>query len=332
MQKHLGKLIHCIVEGADNHFPLAAISYKDITALVSQVKTSSWEEMGEEKRKEWVKWFQKANIGILKEHDLLPLRFGVIADDAEIIRNFLAGAYLPIKSAFDKIRGRVEYLVQVSCDLKAMLKKIAEERQVAAEKGHLPDHLKAIEVGKFLFEAAQARRKALTQSINQMLYSVSVASSEGKCTDESIVMNWSYLVEREKEATFDQAMEELGRENEAYLSFRYFGPLPPYSFVPLKFEQANYDTVEEAKKVLGLGPRASLRQIKDSYRRLSLKYHPDRNPGCPQAEEGFRKVADAYATLQVYCRSLLGSLETEGDTRCTFAREEVGRVFIVREN
>jgi molecular chaperone DnaJ len=50
-------------------------------------------------------------------------------------------------------------------------------------------------------------------------------------------------------------------------------------------------------EVLGVDRGASREQIKASYRKLAVKYHPDRNPGDKQAEESFKEAAEAYAVL-----------------------------------
>ncbi|RDV14320.1 tetratricopeptide repeat protein [Pontibacter diazotrophicus] len=49
--------------------------------------------------------------------------------------------------------------------------------------------------------------------------------------------------------------------------------------------------------VLGIRPEASLQEVKGAYKRLALKYHPDRNPGNARAEELFKLVNSAYQTL-----------------------------------
>ncbi len=50
-------------------------------------------------------------------------------------------------------------------------------------------------------------------------------------------------------------------------------------------------------EILGVGKRASADEIKASYRKLALKYHPDRNPDNKEAEDKFKEAAEAYELL-----------------------------------
>jgi molecular chaperone DnaJ len=50
-------------------------------------------------------------------------------------------------------------------------------------------------------------------------------------------------------------------------------------------------------EVLGVERTAAEQEIKSAYRKLALKYHPDRNPGDKSAEEKFKEAAEAYAVL-----------------------------------
>ncbi|MFQ5585590.1 MAG: DnaJ C-terminal domain-containing protein [Thermodesulfobacteriota bacterium] len=49
--------------------------------------------------------------------------------------------------------------------------------------------------------------------------------------------------------------------------------------------------------ILGITKDASEEQIKTAYRKLALKYHPDRNPDDKKAEEKFKEISEAYAVL-----------------------------------
>ena len=49
--------------------------------------------------------------------------------------------------------------------------------------------------------------------------------------------------------------------------------------------------------ILGVSRSATEEEVKKSYRRLALKYHPDRNPDDPEAEEKFKEAAEAYEVL-----------------------------------
>ena len=50
-------------------------------------------------------------------------------------------------------------------------------------------------------------------------------------------------------------------------------------------------------EVLGVEKNASADEIKKAYRKMAIKYHPDKNPGDKEAEEKFKEAAEAYSVL-----------------------------------
>ncbi len=50
-------------------------------------------------------------------------------------------------------------------------------------------------------------------------------------------------------------------------------------------------------EVLGLQKGASEDEIKKSFRKMAMKYHPDKNPGDKEAEEKFKEINEAYSVL-----------------------------------
>lgn len=50
-------------------------------------------------------------------------------------------------------------------------------------------------------------------------------------------------------------------------------------------------------QALGIAPDATQREVKQAYRRLAMKFHPDHNPETPEAEERFKQIQQAYEIL-----------------------------------
>ena len=50
-------------------------------------------------------------------------------------------------------------------------------------------------------------------------------------------------------------------------------------------------------EILGVAKNATDDEIKKSYRKMAMKYHPDRNPGDSKSEERFKELSEAYEVL-----------------------------------
>jgi DnaJ-class molecular chaperone len=77
--------------------------------------------------------------------------------------------------------------------------------------------------------------------------------------------------------------------------------LSPLGFIYLLLHLYLYssDAKEDYYKILGISRRASDKEIKNAYRKLALKWHPDKNKGnTEKATKKFASISEAYETLK----------------------------------
>jgi len=66
----------------------------------------------------------------------------------------------------------------------------------------------------------------------------------------------------------------------------------------------DFKDIDRARKLLGLGETTSMQEIKEKYRKLSLKCHPDKHNNSPQKkmyEEKIKDINNSYEILISYC-------------------------------
>src|SRR5262245_26590828 len=92
-------------------------------------------------------------------------------------------------------------------------------------------------------------------------------------------------------------------------------------------------TTRDYYEILSVTKTADGEEIKRSYRRLAMKYHPDRNPGDAEAEVKFKECAEAYEVLsdpqkrQLYDQFGHEGLRGRGAAAHDFSRMDVSDIF-----
>ena len=86
---------------------------------------------------------------------------------------------------------------------------------------------------------------------------------------------------------------------------------------------ADFRQIDEARKLLGLDERATLEEIRKIYKKLALRYHPDKckDQEKRECEEMFKKIAHANDILMAYCAGYRYSFKEKDVKRNTMDEE-----------
>ena len=89
---------------------------------------------------------------------------------------------------------------------------------------------------------------------------------------------------------------------------------------------------EDYYQVLGVDKKASAEEIKKAYRKLAVKWHPDKNPNNKAAEEKFKKISEAYAVLSdTEKRQNYDNFGSADQFRQQYSQEDIFRGFDLDE-
>lgn len=85
----------------------------------------------------------------------------------------------------------------------------------------------------------------------------------------------------------------------------------------------NFNEIDEARRLLGLGEAAMLKEIRSAYRRLAQRHHPDKHDGAnKEDDEMMKKLNRAYKLLLDYCANY----------KYSFGEEDVAKIYPKEED
>ncbi|MBI4864505.1 MAG: GvpL/GvpF family gas vesicle protein [Candidatus Riflebacteria bacterium] len=339
------KLIFCVIEAGEavpagrvriEETELAVIPFGRLGAVVTDIGAGGLDGCPDDRIREYMALHQRVNLALMSDRTVVPFRFGSVARDAAEIRVTLSRVYIQLEAALMKLRDSFEVVLQAHWDLASALQEIKRCTHFQAALAALGREFKGQafveKAGQMLFEAAEAKRNSLARALTSKLAPLAAAWTQSPLKGDSMIFNRSYLVEKENETLFDDAVNELAECHGTALKLRYIGPLPPSSFADIEFSRGNFEVVDQALRTLALPSRVSLARIKASYRKLSLECHPDRCLGNAEEHESrFKLVAAAYGILTAYCRAARGAEPASEAREYSFDRDAVESMFMAKQ-
>lgn len=178
--------------------------------------------------------------GLLQEFTVLPVRFGTVGASAEAIQEqVLERRRDELLGLIADLKGRVELGLKAVWPENVIFSEIVKESSPAMRrlqkkiKGSSPEvsHFERIRLGEMI-EAAMAKKR--DEDAERILARLRPLADKHKVNHpliDRMVLNAAFFVAEERQAEFDQAVQQLDDEMGDRLLFKYLGPVPPYNFV-----------------------------------------------------------------------------------------------------
>jgi hypothetical protein len=248
-----GKYIYCVTDFKEGDTPknfgplgigergdeLMSLSYRDIAMVVSNSPIKKYPVSRENCLPH-----QRAIEAVMKEgFTVLPVRYCTIAEDEEQVRKILKRDYERFKDLLMKMENKVELGLKAIFDEKLIYQDIlAKNKEIRLWKEKLINkplektYHQRIEVGRMVEAALNAEKeKAKTvalRTLKGLAEDCVVADNYG----ERMLLNASFLVDRNREPEIDKKVDELNESFEQRVKLKYVGEMPPFNFVCVEID------------------------------------------------------------------------------------------------
>src|SRR5579862_1818921 len=180
---------------------------------------------------------------VMKTHTIIPMSFGTVFRTDEDIREVLRSIYSSVKDVLKQMAGKVEFGLKVTWDRDRIIEELQREHeeihrfhQEITRKHLQSTYFARMQLGRMIDKALEERSGGYVRDIYETLREICVASRDNKPIGDKMILNAAFLLEREREAEFDAAVNRIAKKFGERLNFKYTGPWPPYNFVNIRLK------------------------------------------------------------------------------------------------
>lgn len=282
---------------------IATLAFKDIAAVVSESPFAIYDSLAKEKTVKDLVTHQFVLEKVMASFTVLPVKFGTMVESAGEAINFLEKGYTLLSDELRKMEGKLELDVVAQWELPKVMAAIyrdsphiqSKQREFALQGSQVAVE-ERVTLGQMVEQALKTRKASSTQLILQTLKEEAVDLCLHEVANDEMILNAAFLLEKQHEELFNDAVTLVDQGLENTVNFRVVGPLPPYSFATILLERIDPGSVEEARETLGLHGEITGKTVRDAYRQLAQKSHPDTGGGTDIQD--FSRLHVAYRRLK----------------------------------
>ncbi|TQM38484.1 GvpL/GvpF family gas vesicle protein [Pseudonocardia cypriaca] len=170
---------------------------------------------------------------------VLPMRFPAVVEEKGVVEELLGPHHDRFVAVLGELEGRVQFTLKGRYEQEPVLREVIEAdpeiRALQEKVRDLPEdasYYDRVRLGELIVAALEERRDDESAQMLRRLEPFAAGTVANQPGQPDDVVNAAFLVERERAAEFESAVEDLGRDLAGRVRLRLLGPLAPYDFVP----------------------------------------------------------------------------------------------------
>ncbi len=214
------------------------VHYNDIAAVVSKTSVFIFDPTRENALAH-----EHVIETVMKLHTIIPMSFGTVFRTDDDIREVLRSIYPSLKDVLKQMAGKLEFGLKVTWDRDKIIDELKRDDEEIHRFHHeiTRKHLQStyfarMQLGRMIDKALVERSAEYVRVIYDALRGVCVASRDNKPIGDKMIMNAAFLIQKDREAEFDEAVNRIAKKFGDRLNFKYTGPWPPYNFVNIRLK------------------------------------------------------------------------------------------------
>jgi hypothetical protein len=177
----------------------------------------------------------------LAQGTILPMRFGIVmASEEEVRERLLEHHSEELRAQLEQLAGKVEVHIRAMYEQDRLLHEvvrgnpeIAKLREQLSGQPADATYYAQIRLGEMVADAVRRAQETDSRILVDELAPLATAVEVGEPAHERVAMSASFLLDRDRLAQFDAAVDRVAAEQAQRMRLKYTGPLPPQSFVQL---------------------------------------------------------------------------------------------------
>lgn len=229
-----------IIDGAPRD--TFAVQYQDAAMIACEAPMKIYHP-----NKENLMMHQSMVSRVMEANDtVIPISFGNVFKTEKDVQILLENLYGQFTEIFPEIKGKIEVGLKVIGKKEWLEKKVQEDPELGKmaattkSKSAAAGYYDRIKLGGAAKSFITSLRQDVKKNIYHPLKSQATAATSNETQGEKILLNASFLVDREKEEQFDELVNERHDQWKDKVDFQYTGPWPAYNFINIRL------SVEEA--------------------------------------------------------------------------------------